>query len=572
MKKFKDALYPIRPIKDLKDLIDNSVLLFSERNAFLIKDKPGGDYKPIKYDTFKKDLDALGTALLDLGLKDKRIAVIGENRYEWVLTYLSVVNGVGVIVPLDKELPANEIKYLLERSNASALVYSDKLENVLDTALEGTENLQYLISMDAETDTHKSLSLNKLIEKGNQLINQGRKDYINAVIDPDAMSILLFTSGTTGMAKGVMLSHNNICANIMAMSQYVQTTENDKLLSVLPIHHTYECTCGILTPLYQGSCVAFCEGLKHIVKNLGEAEATIMLGVPLIFESMYKRLWKKAEKEGRADKLRKGLMVNRALRKVGMDKSKKLFKAIHQALGGHIRMFISGAAAIDPEIIECFNDLGVNMFQGYGLTECSPIVTVNKDRYMKAASAGLPMQGTEVKIFEPDEDGIGEIICKSGSVMLGYYENDEETKKVLRDGWFFTGDLGYFDNEGFLYITGRKKNVIVTKNGKNIFPEEVEYYLNKSDYVKECLVWGKDDEEDEDILVCAEIVPDEEYLEEIGKSYTDEELRTVFQDIIHEINSKMPFYKRIRRFNIRHEEFEKTTTKKIKRYGQNLNK
>lgn len=570
MRKYKDELYPVRHIKDLKELIESSSKLFSEKNAFLRKMKPGGTYSPIKYREFKIHIDALGTILLNLGLKNKKVAVIGENRYEWIVTYFSVVNGVGVIVPLDKELPENEIRHLLIRSEASALIYSEKLGSIVESATEGLSHLEYLISMDLEVDASKSLSFNKLIEKGEKLINEGNRDFLDVEINPDIMSMLLFTSGTTGLAKGVMLSHKNICANIMAMSQFVNTTGSDTLLSVLPLHHTYECTCGIMTPLYKGSTIAFCEGLKHIVKNMNEAQATIMLGVPLIFESMYTRVWRKAEKEGKANKLRNGIKINKALRKVGLDKSKKLFRSIHEALGGHVRMFISGAAAIDPQIVECFNDMGIVTFQGYGLTECSPIVTVNKDRYIKYASTGLSMPGIEIQIHEPDEEGIGEVICKSDSVMLGYYQDEEESQKVLKDSWFYTGDYGYLDEEGFLYITGRKKNVIVTKNGKNIFPEEVEFYLNKSDYIKECLVFGKEDMESGDTFVYAEIVPDLEYLNEMGKTYSEEALYKTIQEIIHDINSKMPLYKRIRRFNLRTEEFEKTTTKKIKRFGNNL--
>ena len=570
LKKNKEALYPIRPIKDLKDLIESSARVFPERNAFLKKEKPGGTYMPVKYKEFKVQLDALGTAFMELGLKGERIAVIGENRFEWLLTYLSVVNGIGVIVPLDKELPSNEIRYLLEKSKARALIYSDKLESVVDNAVEGLEHLKYLISMDALEDSAQKLSLKKMIIKGHEYIHNGKTEYINAEIDPEAVGILLFTSGTTGLAKGVMLSHKNICANVMAMSQYVDAKETDVILSVLPMHHTYECTCGIFTPLYKGACIAFCEGLKHIVKNLNESKASVMLGVPLIFESMYTRLWRKVEKEGKTSKLRKGLAVNRALRKVGIDKSRKLFKSVHDALGGNIRMFISGAAAADPEILECFNDMGIIMFQGYGLTECSPIVSVNKDNNIKYNSVGLPLPGTELQIFEPDEEGIGEIICRSDSVMIGYYNNEEDTRKVIKEGWFYTGDYGYLDEEGFLYITGRKKNVIVTKNGKNIFPEEVEYYLNKSEYIKECMVWGKNDERREDTLVYADIVIDRDFLKETDRFYSDEEIHKLIQEVVHEVNSKIPLYKRIKRFNIRNDEFEKTTTQKIKRYGENI--
>ena len=570
MKKYKDALYSIRYIKDLKDMLETSSILFEEETAFLKKDKPGGAYLPIKFKDFKQDVDALGTALLDLGLKDKKIAVIGENRYEWVLTYLAVVNGVGAIVPIDKELPENEIKHLLEKSKASAVIYSDKFKKPITNIINDLVDLEHVISMDAEEDINNMMTLDKLINKGKTLLHNGNKQYLDMKIDCDKASILLFTSGTTGLAKGVKLSHKNICSNIMAMSQYVFTSKEDTILSVLPLHHTYECTCGVMTPLYTGACIAFCEGLKHIVKNLNESKATVMLGVPLLFESMYTRVWRKVEKEGKANKLRKGIKISRSLKKVGIDQSKKFFKSIHEALGGHVRLFISGAAAIDPDIIQCFNDIGIRMIQGYGLTECSPIVAVNRDRYSKHASAGQALQGTEIEIDDPDENGIGEILCKSDSVMLGYFENDQETEAAFLDGWFKTGDYGYLDEEGFLFLTGRKKNVIVTKNGKNIFPEEVEFYLNKSDYIKECIVFGKEDEKNGDALICANIVLDTEYIDEVKQNHTDDELGELIQEIIHNINSKMPLYKRIRRFNIKKDELEKTTTNKIIRYGTNI--
>lgn len=355
----------------------------------------------------------------------------------------------------------------------------------------------------------------------------------------------------------------------MNTSKYVKITTEDRVLSVLPMHHTYECTCGILIPIYRGACIAFCEGLKYIVKNMQEAEVTVMIGVPLVFESMYNKVWRKAQKEGKAEKLKKGIAINRNLRKLGMDKGKKLFKSVHEALGGHIRLLISGAAAIDPQIVECFNDMGIRMIQGYGMTESSPIITVNKDTYSKHGSAGLALPGTEIKIIETNDEGIGEIICKSNSVMKGYYENEEETQKTLSDGWLKTGDYGYIDEDGFLFITGRKKNVIVTKNGKNIFPEEIEFYLNKNVYIKESVIFGKEDEKSSDMVVACKIVVDREYLEEMESNLTEQELYLRIKSAVEEVNGRVTPYKRIKRFEIV-ESFEKTTTQKIIRFGKNV--
>lgn len=565
--KYKDDLYVHRPIKDLKEMVNTSAEIYGDRNAFLVKNAPGGEYIPVKFSRLKTDIDELGTSFMDLGLTGKKIAVIGENRYEWVVTYLAVVNGVGVIVPLDRELPAEEVHHLLKRSEVSAVVYSSKVGTVVEEAIQGVESIEFVISMDALEHIDNRLSLKKLQRAGRRLLLEEKRSFLDAEIDREAMCSLLFTSGTTGMAKGVMLSHKNLTANVYNMSKYVDVSNNWTGLSVLPMHHTYELTCHVFTCIYQGCCVAICEGLKYIVKNMAESKATVMLGVPLIFESMHKKVWKQAEASGKADKMRAAIQLSKTLGKFNIKSTKKLFKSVHQAMGGHMQLFISGAAAIDPVVIEDFNAMGITMFQGYGMTENSPIIAVNKDRYYKAASVGLPMPGTEVQIIDPDENGIGEIICKGDSVMLGYYDNPEETAKVLVDGWLHTGDYGYFDKDGFLYISGRKKNVIVTKNGKNIFPEEVEFYLNKSDYISEVVVWGLEDDKTGDTVVQAEIFPDYPVLESKFGKVSEEELKRILKKEIDEINENMPLYKRVKRFEIREEEFEKTTTKKIKRFA-----
>jgi long-chain acyl-CoA synthetase len=560
-------LYDVREIADLKDMLAQSTEIYGDKAAFLVKPKEGGDYKPVSYKQFKRDVEALGTALIDLGLKGKRIAVIGENRYEWAVSYLAVINGVGTVVPLDKDLPVNEIENLVDTSEASGIIYSGKYEKDIISISANLPKLDICINMDGDGQSKAILSFSKLIEKGMELIKQGDRRFIDEKIDAGEMKILLFTSGTTGLAKGVMLSHKNICANLMAMCSMLYIDEKDIFLSVLPLHHTYECTCGFLCPIYRGSTIAYSEGLRHIAKNMKEAKATMMLGVPLLFESMYKKVWQQVEKSGMASKLRTAIKINNFLKTFGMDFSKKLFKKIHDSLGGHIRIFISGGAGIDPMVAKGFRELGFPLVQGYGLTECSPIVALNRDCYFKDAAAGLPLPGVEVKIDNPGDEGVGEIICKGENVMLGYYQNELATGKVIKDGWFHTGDLGFIDPDGFVHITGRQKNVIVTKNGKNIFPEEVESYLNRSSYIAESLVWGKYDEESGETYVNAQIVPNFEAVEEkLGKDYTDEQLYELINAEVKEVNHKMPLYKRIMDFTIRKEEFAKTTTKKIKRY------
>lgn len=564
--KFKDDLYVNREITDLRDMLESSAALYGDKKAYLVKDRPGGPYRSISYNETKADVDGLGTALMDLELSGKRIAVIGENRYEWVVAYLAVVNGTGTIVPLDRELPSEEIGNLMERAGVSAIIFSSKVERKVKEALEMLDGVEFVISMDATENTDEFLSLRRLIERGKRLLSEGCRYFLDAVIDPEEMRVILFTSGTTGLAKGVMLCHKNICANVYNMSKYVNVRDDCVGLSVLPMHHTYEFTCHIVTSLYQGCAVAICEGLKYIVKNMAEAQATVMLGVPLIFESMHKKVWKKAESSGKADKMRAAIAVSKQLNKLNIKATRKLFKGVHQALGGHMRLLIAGAAAIDPAVVEDFNAMGITMIQGYGMTENAPIIAVNMDRYHKSASVGLPLPGTEVEIIDKDENGVGEIICKGDSVMLGYYDSPEETAKVLINGWLHTGDYGYFDKDGFLYITGRKKNVIVTKNGKNIFPEEVEFYLAKSDYIAEVVVSGQEDANTGETVVWAEIYPDKALIEERHGRLSEEGIHRLLKKEIDRANERMPLYKRVRRFRLRETEFEKTTTKKIKRY------
>lgn len=569
MKNCYENLYEVRPIRDLREMITSSVELFGDKAAFLVKREGNPEYIPISYKKFKQDIDALGTALVDLGLKDKRIAMISENRYEWNVSYLAVLCGTGVAVPLDKELPPNEIDNLIRRSEANAVIYSQNLAESMETIRANHQEVCF-INMDAEQDNGDVLSFSRLLERGRELLEKGNRAFLDAEIHPEVMNILLFTSGTTDTSKAVMLSQRNICENLMNMCSMLYIDEKDTFLSVLPIHHTYECTCGFLCQMYRGCTIAFCEGLRHIVKNLKESGCTIMNGVPLIFESMYKQIMNQAAKTGSLGKLKFAIRLSNALRRIGIDIRKKLFRQIHETFGGKLRLFISGAAAIDPQVAKGFRDMGINLVQGYGLTECSPIVTLNRDICYKDDAAGLPLPNLEVAIDNPNEEGIGEIKCKGPSVMLGYYKNEEATREAIRDGWFYTGDLGYFDEDGFLHITGRKKNVIVTKNGKNIYPEEIETLLGRSPYIKESLVYGKADEGDEDIAVHAMIVPNYEKIEEDIKNGTapGSTPHEVIGNEVRNVNKQLVLYKYIRHFELRDEEFAKTTTKKIKRYKE----
>jgi long-subunit acyl-CoA synthetase (AMP-forming) len=559
----------IRPITDLRDMFFSSAEIFADRIAFYVKDSNLAKYRGITYKEAQRDVEALGTALLELGLQGKRIAIIGENRYEWAVTYLAAVCSDILVVPLDKELPYDEIKYLIENAQVDCVVFSNKYEKLFVEAMgKEKSTLKILINMDTTENEEKVMSFSKVVSQGLSTIKAGSKIFKNIKIDRESMKILLYTSGTTGLAKGVMLSHNNITENLMVMGTLVLILPEDVFFSVLPIHHTYECTCGFLLPLYKGSAIAYCEGLKYIVKNLEEVKPTVFLGVPLIFESIYKRIWAQAKKAGSAEKLKKVIKINEKTKKIGLDLAPLLLKKVTSVFGGRMRLMIAGGAAIDPEVLKGLKAFGINAIQGYGLTECSPIVAINPDFDPRDDAAGYPPPFIAIKINDVNEDGIGEIIAKGNNIMLGYYQNQQATDEVIKDGWFYTGDLGYIDTQGYVHITGRKKNVIITKNGKNVFPEELELYAGKMPFVEECMAWAKEGQDGEDVIINLSIKPKYDELKDAyPNGISDQEIYKLFWAEVDEINNDLPFYKRIKKIDIRKEEFEKTTGKKIKRFS-----
>ena len=562
-----------RPITDLKHMLNTSVELYGDNVAFrqrFEKDKP---FREITYREALDTVNGLGTALIAHGLKGKRISVIGENCYQWATSYLAAVCGTGVVVPLDKELSAEELKQLIIEADVSAVLFAKKYEKMFKEMMaSGDTGLEMLVNFSPADQCGEGVfSWESLVEEGKKLVESGDRSFIDAEIYADEMSVLLFTSGTTGIAKGVMLSHRNICEDLMSAPTILNVNTWDIFFSVLPVHHTYECTCGFLMPLYKGASIAYCEGLKYIVKNLAEVQPTMILAVPLIFESLYNNIMKNVRKQGKEGLVRKVLALNKVTKKVGLDLNKLLLKDILKVFGGRMRVLISGGAAIDPAILEFFNDLGFISVQGYGLTECAPMAALNPDRhkYMRNSSVGHLLPGMEVKIEDKNEDGIGEICVKGPNVMLGYYNMPEETAKVIKDGWFHTGDLGYVDDEEFIYITGRKKNVIITANGKNVFPEELEYYLGRSIMVSESMVWAQEDESGQDTVIVATIKPDMEEVEAaIGKDAAGDadQVEKLLWTEVDKINENLPFFKKIKKITVRREEFEKTTGKKIKRF------
>ena len=561
-----------RPITDLKHMLNTSVELYGDNVAFrqrFEKDKP---FREITYKEALKDINGLGTALIAHGLKNKRIAVIGENCYQWATSYLAAVCGTGIVVPLDKELSSEELKQLVIEAEVSAVLFTKKYEKMFrEMKASADTGIEVLVNLNAPSEKDGVLSWEELIAEGKKLIAGGDRSFIDAEIYADEMSVLLFTSGTTGIAKGVMLSHRNICEDLMSAPTLLNVNTWDIFFSVLPLHHTYECTCGFLMPLYKGASIAYCEGLKYIVKNLAEVQPTMLLAVPLIFENLYNNIMKNVRKQGKEKLVRKVLSVNKVTKKVGIDLNKLLLKDILKVFGGRMRVLISGGAAIDPAILEFFNDLGFISVQGYGLTECAPMAALNPDgrKTMRNSSVGHLLPGMEVKIEDKNEEGIGEICLKGANIMMGYYNMPEETAKVIQDGWFHTGDLGYVDEDDFIYITGRKKNVIITANGKNVFPEELEYYLGRSAFVSESMVWAQEDSSGQDTVIVATIKPDMEEVEgAIGKEASEDpaQVEKLLWAEVDKINESLPLFKKIKKITVRREEFEKTTGKKIKRF------
>ena len=550
-------------VTDLKDMLNKTRELYGDKPGYKIKIGKG-QYKTYTHNEIRDMINYLGTALISLGLKGKRIGVIGENRYEWELAYLSVVCGVGIVVPMDKSLPANELEEVIERSEVEAIFYSKKYEETIKKIKYSEKNkLKHLISMDTDIHDEGIYSEKELIEKGKELLDSGNREYIDAKINPEEMRIMLFTSGTTSKSKVVALSHKNLISNVMDYASVVDVDSNDRILSFLPLHHVYECTVGMLVSLYVGAERAFCDGIRHIVENLNEYKITYAAFVPAIYELMYKNTWKMLEKKGKVEETKE---LMQEYKDKSMQEKKEVFKEIHDMYGGCIKLFITGAAALDKEVIESFRNWGLNLCQAYGLTETSPIIGIETNKYHRVGSIGKPIPHVQARIDEADEDGVGELVVKGPNIMLGYYNDKKATESVMEDGWFHTGDLAKIDEDGYIFICGRRKSVIVLKNGKNIYPEEMEGLVNKIEGVKESFIFGKQQTDDKDnIKIHVKIVFDKDIMKEAYKVESTEDIYRVLTEKIKEVNSVMPKYKAIRGIIISEEPLIKTTTGKIKR-------
>ena len=528
------------------------------------KYKQNDEIKEITYEQYVQDIKALGIAFIDMNVK--RVIIIGNNSYKWCTTYLATTTAGKVIVPIDKALTDVEIENLIKRSEADTIIYEKKHQKAIDEAIKKGCKLRNKICMDKATDKD-NLSYDEILEKGKNLIKKGDTRYENIKIDSYKMSIMLFTSGTTNEPKAVMLSQNNIVSNIVAINRYVKLYKTDTLLSFLPIHHTFECTITFLYGVYSGSTVAFCEGLRYIQQNLKDFQVSVFVAVPLVLETMYKKIQKAIKEKGKTELVNKMIKISNNLLKVHIDIRKIVFKEILDNFGGHLRVVFYGAAPMNKDTIIGYNNLGIEQVQGYGLTETSPVISAETDKKKRPGSIGLVLDNLECRIDEPDKDGIGEITVKGPSVMLGYYKNEKATKEVLKNGWFSTGDYGYMDKDGFLYITGRKKDVIVLRNGENVYPQEIEALINKLEYVKESLVYQREQSKT-DTMLCAKIVYDEETIKQTFGEKTEEQYKEEIWKQIKEINKNLPLFKHIKKIEITTEELEKTTTQKVKRYKE----
>lgn len=563
----------IPKFNNFRDLLENSLKNFGTNIAYKYKkdiNKKPVEYVEKTYGNVGKDIKALSEAFLNYEKPIKRIALIGNNRYEWVISYFATVCGGMVIAPMDKMLPENEIISLIERSEVDVAIFDKKyLETFKKIKNSNSNSLHTIICMDDIEDTD-IVKFSTILENGKKLRDDNSKNikkYEDVTIDNNAMSIMLFTSGTTDLSKIVMLSQKNICNNVYGYQNHFKMLPTDTLLSFLPIHHTFESSITIIYGFYSGATVAFCDGLRYIADNLKEYHVSIFVAVPLVLETMYKKINKGIKDQGKEKLINNMIKISSGLLKCHIDIRKKLFKAIIDKFGGKLRIILYGGAALDKDTIVGFNNFGVDSIQGYGLTETSPVLVAESETKHKPGSAGYPLDEVELKIFEPDKDGVGEILAKGPNIMLGYYNDEEKTKDAFEDGWFRTGDYGYIDNEGFLFITGRKKDIIVLRNGKNIYPQELEFLINKLEYVQESMVYSREASKT-DTLLAAKIVYDKEIMEKNFPDKSVKDYKDIIWNDIKEINKNLADYKHIKKISITDEPMEKTTTQKIKRYQE----
>ncbi len=560
-------LYEVSPLTDFKDMLAKAVSEAGDKVAIrYYTNYAKKEIRDVTYSEFKSESEALGTGLASLGVTDAHIAMVSENSYQWILTYLTVLNSEGVYVPIDKELPFNEIINILAHSDSEVVFFSRHYEAKFIESVAKLPWIRYFIGIDltpeaaAEIGDERFVSMAALMEKGHELLEAGDGSYLDLQPKDEELKMLVYTSGTTGTAKGVMLSLHNLVSCVYYGLQI--STVYETCLSVLPYHHTYEAVCGILVSLHHHSTICINDSLRHVAENLKVFKPDYIMLVPLFVESFYKKIRANLESTGKAKLIDGMIKTSNGLRKVGIDARRRMFRPLLDVFGGNIVKIVCGGAPIRPELAAFFDAIGINLINGYGITECSPLVSANRDNYSDYRSVGVQLPCVEVKIDEPNELGEGEICVRGDIVMMGYYKKPDVTAEVLdEDGWFRTGDYGRMNDEGQLFITGRKKNLIVLKNGKNVYPEEIEEYLGGISYVEEVVVYAVRNEDGEETALCAEIFPNEELLS--GKS--QDERHAIIKGAVEELNKSLPSYKKVMKIKLRASEFEKTTSKKIKR-------
>ena len=573
--------YPGTDYKTIKEIFDRSTTLFADKEFILETFNKKKGFEEITYGQFRKDVIDFGTGLTKaLKLEDERVIIISETTYDWYVSYISLLCGAGIAVPCDKELPENELENLIRRSRAAAVIFSPKMEDLVKKATAKCPEVKYCIEMKSDAGFDEKdgrfVGFNYVMEEGRVFTSMGDTSLMDKEIDPDAFAVLIFTSGTTSASKGVMISNTNLAYNVNAVTPYVMLKPEDRLFSVLPLHHTYESTIGFIYPMSVGASIAVCQGLKHLVPDMQATQPTAIIAVPLLLEALHKKINQTIAKSGKESMVNTMIRLTNGLRNVGIDVKRKVFKDIYASLGGRLRILVSAAAPIDMKVGKWFEDIGLLFLQGYGLTETAPIAALTPDFDTRVGSAGKAVHGDEIMIKNPNERGEGEILIKGKTVMLGYYENPEATAEVMEDGWFNSGDIGYMDEDGFLYITGRSKNVIVTQNGKNIYPEEIEGLLGKVPEIAECMVYGKEVNGEKELIITAKVIPDYDAINELhGKEkkdrerpFTEDEIYKIIWNQIKQVNRKLTNYKCVKKLEIKTDQFEKTSTMKIKRFAE----
>ena len=559
MKKSKYSyISTVKKFDSIKEMVKMAAEEAGDKVGF--KFRENGEIRDVTFTEFRNTTLYLGTALYDMGLSDKHIAMVGENSYDWICVYLTVLQSDGVYVPVDKELAAEQMNFVLTESDSEVLFYTKRFEAFIQENKEQLSNIKTFIAIDGEEDTETSYSFKKLIAKGKELYEAGERGFENIQSDPMTMRMLVYTSGTTGIAKGVMLSEHNLCSSVYYGLQV--STIYERGLSVLPYHHTYEAVPGILVSIHHHSTLCINENLKTVLKNMTAYQPEHIYLVPAFVEVFYKKIWANAKSTGKEPILKAMIKVSNALRKVGIDIRRKLFASVHEAFGGKLLKIVCGGAPLRRELGEFFDAIGISLTNGYGITECSPLVSVNHDTFNDCTTVGMPLPCCELKIDDPADDGTGEICVKGDVVMMGYYKQPELTKEVLsEDGWFRTGDYGKITELGQLAITGRKKNIIILDNGKNIFPEEIEECIMGIPYIQEVIVYGVKNEEGIETKLACQVFLSDEKVKEMGLEDPETQVK---KDIV-EICSSLVSYKRVNHVVVRDKEFEKTTTNKIKR-------